>query len=130
MIDIKIITGYIPQEEYPCKYRTWDFPEKAKHPSKLTKFGKEIIKMAKKENETWTVLTYSPMVIESIDTWVQYLRATGEEVTVQYVFYEENNSSPRIIKEDDLYIIYNHLGSMYDELDLIKLKTKLLEDND
>lgn len=127
MIEINVVSGHIPQEEIKCQYGTWVFPENSAHPDDLKTFGKDIVKMAKKDGQ-WTVITHSPIIIDSIDVWVNYLRELGYKIKVTYFLYERKEANLKEIKENKLYEIYENLSQTYRYFNSLRIRTKMLKD--
>ena len=90
------------------------FPENGMHPNKLIAMGRELVWASKFFNIE--IATFSPMLIEAIEAWSEYL-----EIKVE--FYLNNKK----INSDYLYELYNNLSDAYDEIDIIKLKAERRE---
>lgn len=116
---IKIITGHIPADKMPAygcaPYGILMFPENGTHPSK---YFKETELTIKNWEENVTIFTYSPAIINCFDVLSEDL-----EVEIKFIFYTEDGDK-KIIPQDELYIIYDDLGGVYDEIDLLLLKIK------
>ena len=93
------------------------FPEAGKHPNKIFKEAREQI--LDSQNKDINVITYSPILIESLDAWSEW-----EKVPIE--FYLNGKKIPSF----KLCEIYEDLSKAYDEIDQLRLKNVLRRDED
>ena len=107
---LKVISGQKAKEHSGIM-----FPEDGKHPDEYVKYAKALVYTSRFVH--LTVITNSPALVELIDAWHEYMN-----IPVEYYLHDDKGF--REIPEDHLYQVYNNLGNVYDEVDIIRLQTK------
>ena len=87
------------------------FPEAGKHPDEIFKNAKQLVWASKFFDIK--IITYSPLLIESIDVWADYLK-------INVTFYLNKEE----ISQNELYKVYSNLAKAYDKIDILRLGIK------
>lgn len=93
------------------------FPEAGKHPDEIFKEAREQI--IKSQDEEINIITYSPMLIESLDAWSEW-----EKIPIE--FYLNGKEIPSF----KLCEIYEDLSKAYDEIDILRLRIEMRDEDD
>ena len=103
---LKVISGQNLEN-----YNGIKFPEAGKHPNDIFINAKILVWASKFFNIT--IITYSPILIESIEVWSEYL-----EIEVEFYLNDKQ------IPQNKLYYIYSNLGEAYDKINILRLRTE------
>lgn len=107
-------------------YLILDEPEVNLHPKWQFKFAEILVLLAKELNITLYINSHSPMFIESIDAFcefydmgedINYYLSVKSEVQFKYDFVKINSN--------ELYKIYDNLGSPYKLINQLKIRKRL-----
>lgn len=85
------------------------FPEAGKHPDEMFKEAREQVLDSK--NKDINIITYSPILIESLDVW-----SSWEKIPIE--FYLNGKEIP----SNFLYDIYDDLTKAYDKINVLRLR--------
>ena len=102
-----------------------DEPEVNLHPRWQFKFAEILVLLAKELNISLYINSHSPMFIESIDAFCEYY---DMEDDINYYLTEKSEEKYKYnftkINSNELYKIYDNLGSTYKLINKLKLRKK------
>ena len=93
------------------------FPEAGKHPDEIFKEAREQI--LDSQNKDINIITYSPILIESLDAWSEW-----EKIPIE--FYLNGKEIP----SDFLYDIYDELAKAYEKIEVLRLRIERRNEDD
>ena len=106
-------------------YLILDEPEVNLHPKWQFRFAEILVLLVKELNITIYINSHSPMFIESLDAFCEYY---DMEEDINYYLSEKSEEEFRYnftkIRSDELYKIYDNLGSTYKLINQLKLRKK------
>jgi len=112
---IKVYVG-LKADKKQMPQDTIMYLENDKHPIEQWEAIKELFK----KQDDFSIYTNSHIIIESIDVLAEYNH-------IQVKYYLFTNQELKSIDNNKLYIIYNDLSTVFDEIDFIKLKMEFKE---
>ena len=104
----------------------WDEPEVNLHPKWQFELAEILVLLAKELNVTLYINSHSPMFIESIDAFCEFYDMQED---INYYLTEKTQKEFKFnfikINSDELYKIYDNLGSPYDLINRLRLRKRL-----
>lgn len=109
----------------PGSYLIIDEPEVNLHPDWQFKFAEILVLLAKELNIIIYLNSHSPLFIESIDAFAEFYDM-GDEIN--YYLTEECGDKYNFFKinSNELYKLYNNLGDVYNEINKLRIRKKLM----
>lgn len=110
----------------PGSFLIIDEPEVNLHPDWQFKFAEILVLLAKELDITIYMNSHSPTFIESIDAFAEFYEMVDR---TNYFLTEESEDKYNFIKIDsnELYKIYSNLGNVYDKINNLRLRKKLMD---
>ena len=116
-----LIKGY---KLYPGSFLIIDEPEVNLHPEWQVKFAGILMLLVKHLDISLYINTHSPIFIEAMNAYAEYHDLLDE---TNYYMTEESEEKGKFniapIANDELYTIYNDLGSPYDLINEVRVRT-------
>lgn len=121
IIQILLLNNILKKDSYLIL----DEPEVNLHPRWQFKFAEILVLLAKELNISLYINSHSPMFIESIDAFCEYY---DMEDDINYYLTEKSEEKYKYnftkINSNELYKIYDNLGSTYKLINKLKLRKK------